>query len=331
MRKGKTMQKKWNFRKIMDNFMMEMILLGLVIIMSCLSDKFLIPANLLNILRNISMQGVLAFGMTIIMIGGELDLSVASSIALSGVIIAKVGGSFQEAGMSLDIGCLVGMVVALLVCILTGTVNGWLRIRFNIPSMIVTLAMQYVLYGFAAIISKGFPIITLPGWYGIIGSGYLGGVIPISAVIFIVVAFITYVILSKTKFGRNVYAVGGNAESARLSGINVNRTKILALVIVQICCFISGVMLSSQVMSGTFTFAKGWEMTAISAVIIGGVALAGGQGKMRGTIVGIIFLGVILNGMTLLGINDYAQYIVRGTLIVVAVILNALRGFVGKK
>lgn len=324
------MQGKLNTRKIIDEYMLELILLGLIIIMSFLSSKFLMPGNLLNILRNISMQGVLALGMTIVMIGGELDLSVASSIALVGVIIGYIGGKCQDAGMSLTAGCLIGMVAAVCVCIIVGLINGWLRMRFTIPSMIITLAMQYILYGIAALISKGFPIITFPQWYSVFGSGYIG-IVPIPAIIFIVVALITYLILSHMKYGRNVYAVGGNPEAARLSGINVKKTKIISMVIVQICCFISGVMLSSQVMSGTFTFAKGWDMTAISAVIIGGVALSGGKGKIRGTVVGIIFLGVILNGMTLLGVNDYAQYIVRGGLIVLAVILNALKDSLGRK
>lgn len=322
---GLKMKSKINTKKILDEYMLEIILLGLVAIMSLLSNKFLLPSNLLNILRNISMQGVLAFGMTIVMIGGELDLSVASSIALTGVVIAVVGGKIQDAGMSLTLGCIIGILVALIISILTGAVNGWLRIKFNIPSMIVTLAIQYVLYGIAALVSKGFPVISLPAWYSVFGSGRIGS-IPVPAIIFVIMAIVTYVILAQTKFGRNVYAVGGNVEAARLSGINVNKTKILAMIIVQICCWISGIMLSSQVLSGTFTFAKGWDMTAISAVIIGGVALAGGQGKMRGTVVGVIFLGVILNGMTLLGVNDYTQYIVRGALIVFAVILNALRG-----
>lgn len=318
------MDNKYNIKKVLDEYMLEFVLLGIIIVMSFLTDKFLLPGNLLNILRNISMQGVLALGMTIVMIGGELDLSVASSIAFVGVIIAVTGDKMQKIGISLSVGCILGMVLALMVCIAVGFLNGWIRMKFNIPSMIVTLAMQYILYGAAAIISKGFPIITLPSWYGVFGSGYVG-IVPIPAILFVIVAVVTYLILSQMKYGRNVYAVGGNAEAARLSGINVGKTKIISMIIVQICCFVSGVMLSSQVMSGTFTFAKGWDMTAISAVIIGGVALSGGKGKIRGTVVGIIFLGVILNGMTLLGVNDYAQYIVRGALIIFAVILNAFR------
>jgi sugar transport system permease protein len=203
--------------------------------------------------------------------------------------------------------------------------NGWLLTKFKMPSFIITLAMLNVLYGITAIISKGFPVTTLPPWYNVLGAGRFFGVIPVPAVILMIVFAITFMIMNYTKFGRMVYAVGGNPESARLSGINVKRVKITVMVIVQVCAAIAGVLVSSQVMSGSSTFGKGWEMISISSVIIGGASLFGGIGRVWGTFVGLIFLGVIINGMTLLNINEYAQYVVRGGLILVAVLINTVQ------
>lgn len=319
-------KKKNSILGTLTNYTLEVLLVVLFVALSFVSDYFLTLNNLLNMLRNIALQGVIAFGMTIVIVSGELDLSISSSVALTGVLIGLIGGSISTAGiLPLKYAILVGIAVALAVSITVGIVNGWLITRFKIPAMIVTLAMQNVLYGIAAVISKGFPIVTFPEWYSIIGSGRVFGVIPVPVIVLLVMFAITYFQLSFTKFGRAAFACGGNAEAARLSGINVQKTKIKAMILIQICCVISGIMLSSQVMSGTFSFARGWEMNAIAAVIIGGASLAGGIGNMRGTLLGIIFIGILTNGMTLLNVNDYVQYIVRGGLIIFAVLLSTVK------
>lgn len=310
--------------KILRKYTLEIILVITIIVLSFLSPYFLTVNNLFNILRNISLQGVIAFGMTIVIVAGELDISISSSVALTGVITALVAGNLESAGiMSRSAGVIPGMVLSLIVSIIIGFMNGWLVTRYKIPAMIVTLAMQNILYGIAALISRGFPVITLPNWYSFIGSGRVLKVVPFPVVILLIFFAITFFLLSYTKYGRAVFAVGGNAEAARLSGLNVKKTKIISFIIIQVCCWFSGIMLSSQVMSGTFTFAKGWEMTAISSVVIGGASIAGGIGNMWGTMLGIIFLGVLTNGMTLLNVNDYTQYVVRGALIIFAVLLSA--------
>ena len=320
------LKKKPPVFKVLTNYTLEIVLLLLVVVLSFVSDHFLNVDNLLNMLRNIALQGIIAFGMTIVIVSGELDLSISSSVALTGVVIGLMGGKLESAGiMPLEYGVIVGMVLALILAIFIGFVNGWLITTFKMPAMIATLAMQNILYGVAAVISKGFPVITFPSWFSYLGSGRLFGVIPFPVLILLIAFVITFFLLSYTKFGRAAFACGGNAESARLSGINVKRTKILSMIVIQICCVVSGIMLSAQVMSGTFSFAKGWEMNAISSVIIGGASLAGGIGKMRGTLLGIVFIGILTNGMTLLNVNDYIQYIVRGALIVFAVLLSALK------
>ena len=313
-------------RRILNKYMLELILFLLIVVISITTRGFFTIANLFNILRNVSLQGCIAFGMTMVIICGEIDLSIGSTVALTGVIVGLTSGKLAKLNiMSMEQAVVVGMVLALLVAALSGLFNGWLLTRFKMPSFIITLAMMNVLYGAAAIISNGFPVTSLPKWYNVIGAGRIFGVIPVPAFVLLLVFAVNFIIVGHTKFGRSVYAVGGNAEAARLSGINVKKVKIVAMMTVQVCAAISGILVSSQVMSGSSTFGRGWEMTAISSVIIGGASLSGGLGSVSRTFVGIIFLGVLINGMTLLNVNEYYQYVVRGLLILIAVLINTIQ------
>lgn len=316
----------FNIKKITNKFALEIVLVTLILVMTFISDSFLTSANLLNILRNMSLQGVIAFGMTMVIICGEIDLSVGSTVALSGVIIGLTTGKLASSGiMPMEQAVVAGIIFSLIVASIIGLFNGWLLTRFKMPSFIITIAMLWLLYGVAAFISKGFPVTTLPAWYNFFGAGMLFGVIPVPALVLVIVFVIVLIVMNYTKFGRSVYAAGGNPESARLSGINVKKVKMSVMVISQICAAISGILVSSQVMSGSFTFGKAWEMTAISAVIIGGTSMSGGIGKVKGTFIGLIFLGVIFNAMTLKGVDEYVQYIVRGGLIIAAVLINTIQ------
>jgi ribose/xylose/arabinose/galactoside ABC-type transport system permease subunit len=313
-------------KKILNKYMLEMILVLLIVFMAFTTRGFFTINNLLNVLRNVSLQGCIAFGMTMVIIAGEIDLSIGSTVALTGVIVGLTSGKMANAGiLPMEQAVVIGMVLGLLAAAAAGLFNGWLLTRFKMPSFIITLAMMNVLYGIAAIISRGFPVTTLPSWYSVFGAGRLFNVIPVPAVVLLMVFAVVFVLVGYTKFGRSIYAVGGNAEAARLSGINVRKVKMVAMMGVQVCAGISGILVSSQVMSGSSTFGRGWEMTAISSVIIGGASLQGGIGKVSRTLVGLIFLGVIINGMTLLNVNEYAQYVVRGLLILVAVLINTIQ------
>jgi ribose/xylose/arabinose/galactoside ABC-type transport system permease subunit len=199
-----------------------------------------------------------------------------------------------------------------------------MRTRYQVPSFITTLALMTGLSGAAELITNGFPLTPFPGWYNFIGGGYLAG-IPFPAILFLATFVLLQFLMNYTTFGRSVYAVGGNAEAARLSGINVGRVKMMALGITAFLAALSGVMVSSEIMSGTATTAKGWELDVIAAVIIGGTSLMGGVGRIWGTMVGVIFLGVLMNGMTLLNVSEYWQHVVRGVIILVAVLLNLLQ------
>jgi len=269
------------------------------------------------------MQGIIAFGMTMVMIAGEIDLSVGSSVAFSGCISAWIVKIMTEAGFPPVLAVIFGILIALVAGFMLGSFSATIRNRYEVPTFIITLALMTSLFGFANLITGGFPITAFPMWYNFLGGGYLLG-IPFPAIIFIIVFFCVNFIMTSTTFGRSVYAIGGNMEAARLSGIEVGRIKLIIMGLTSMLMALSGVMVASQIMSGTATTAKGWELDVISAVVIGGTSMSGGSGTIKGTFIGIIFLGVLVNGMTLLNINEYWQYVVRGFLILGAVLLNVV-------
>ncbi len=310
---------------IIRKYMMEIILLLLFILLAVFAPGFTRGTNLLGILRNMAIVGVIAFGMTMVIISGEIDLSVGSAIAFYCVLLATFTGSFEAAGIPRESGVLLSIVITLIISIAVGILIGLIRTKFGVPSFIITLAMLNVLYGLSAIISNGFPVTTFPAWYNNIGAGQLFGIIPLPALWLAIVFIVVFIVMNYTRFGREVYAVGGNQESARLSGINVNKVKVLTLTSVQFLAALASIIMSSQVMAGSSTFGKGYELDVIASVIIGGASLSGGIGKVWGTFVGIIFLGVMINGMTLLRFDDYVKYVVRGALILVAVLINTIQ------
>lgn len=278
-------------KKRTNNFlldhMIELLLVVMIIALSIAEPKFIGVVNILNVLRNCAMKGVIAYGMCLVIISGEIDLSVGSQVALSAVIAAWVSKNLSAAGvMPQTLGAVVGVIAAIAVAMLIGTFHAWARHKFGMPSFIVTLANLNILYGLAAIICGGFPITDcFPDWYVKLGTGRIFG-IPVPALIFILVFFLFWFLMEKTELGRQIYAVGGNAEAARLNGISVWRTRLFVMCIVQLMCVLSGVMNSAQVRSATFGFGRGWETQIISSVVIGGTSMLGGIGTVWGTLIG---------------------------------------------
>ena len=303
-------------KKKTNNFlldhMIELLLVVIIIALAIVEPAFLRPSNLLNVLRNSAMKGVIAYGMCLVMIAGEIDLSVGSQVALSAVIVAWISKTLNDvagiplalgavivawvtktlnavAGVPLVLGALIGVVAAVAVGMLLGVFHAWSRHKFGMPSFIVTLATLNIMYGLAAIICGGFPITACyPDWYIFLGTGRIAG-IPVPALIFVAVFFVFWFITEKTTLGRQIYAVGGNAEAARLNGISVWKTRLFVLCIVQLMCVLSGVMNSAQVRSATFGFGRGWETQIISSVVIGGTSMLGGIGTVWGTLIGVLF------------------------------------------
>lgn len=317
-----SIERKERFLKI-DDLILEGILLVIILLLSLTAPGFFTTPNLLNVLRNVSMQGIIAFGMTMVIISGEIDLSVGSAVAFAGCLTAYIAKGLSEE--------IAGAAVVALATLITlgvgfaiGMFTGFIRTKFGVPTFIITLALMAALSGIANLLTGGFPLTPFPEWYNFLGGGYLFG-IPFPAIIFLLTFGITHFLMNFTSFGRAIYAVGGNMEAARLSGVNVKFIKMMALSITASLTALSGIMTSAQIMSGTPTAAKGWELDVISAVIIGGTSLMGGSGRIWGTFIGVVFLGVIINGMTLLNVSEYWQYVVRGALILGAVLLNQIQ------
>ena len=304
---------------------LEVILLALCAVLAALAPNFLTTDNLLNVLRNVSMQGLIALGMTMVIIAGEIDLSVGSMVAFAGCLTAWLAAALGPGALGLPVTAAVAAAIALALIAgcSAGLLSGLLRNRFGVPSFISTLALMTALSGAAELITGGFPLTPFPAWYNFLGGGYLLG-IPFPALVFLAAFGGAHLLMNYTAFGRAVYAVGGNAEAARLSAINVAAVRGAVLALTSTMAAASGVLQSSEIMSGTATTAKGWELDVIAAVIIGGTSFTGGVGRVWGTMVGIVFLGVIMNGMTLMNLSEYWQHVVRGGLILLAVLINRL-------
>jgi ribose/xylose/arabinose/galactoside ABC-type transport system permease subunit len=301
-------------------YTMELILLAVGAVLVASAPGFATLGNALNVLRTVAMLGVIAFGMTAVIISGEIDLSVGAGVALSGCIVAWFSGALS-ASLGSAAAVAIGIVIAMAVGAATGIFTGKIREWFNVPTFITTLALFTALRGLANLITGGFPLTDLPDWFGFLGAGDLLGV-PFPVYVFLTVFAFMHFLMTFTSFGRAVYAVGGNAEAARLSGIAVYSVKTITLAITGVLTAITGTLIASQIGSGTGTTATGMELDVISATIIGGTSLFGGKGRVWGTLLGVLFLGCISNGMTLLNVSDYWQYVVRGAIILGAVLLN---------
>ncbi len=331
-------------RKSMKVFLVdhaiEVVLVVLVVGMAIGVPNFITWGNWMNIFRANSLKGIIAFGMTMAIIAGLIDLSIGSTVALAGVIVARLCRDLSAGGMNLDLACIIGMCIALVVAIAIGWLHGVFSHKAAMPPFIVTLVTLNALYGAAGMLSGGFPIANqFPEWFNVLGGGRipvpesiahvfgresLEG-IPVPVIVLLLAFALVYFLMHYTTTGRSVYATGGNAEAARLSGINVGATKVVCFIIVQVLAVVSGFMTSGQLLAASFSFGRGWELDVIAAVIIGGTSFTGGMGTVWGTLLGVIFMGVLSNGMTLLNFDIYVQFVVRGAVMFVAVWISSYR------
>lgn len=307
----------------LTDWLLEGILLILIVVFSIIANNFLTIGNMWNIVRSISFKGIIACFATMLIVAGEMDLSVGSTVALAGVITAIVNKTLAGMGMNSTLSCIIGMIVTLVLSGCLGYMMSIFVTKLTVPSFIVTLAGMQIFKGAALIIANGFPIQGYPKWFKFLGSGYVGPV-PFPAIVFIILLCVTWFIMRHTPFGRSIYAIGSNREAAKLSGIDVNGVRTTIFVLTSVSAGLAGILVSAQLNSGSPNVGSSYEMDVISSVIIGGASLSGGAGTIKGTLIGCIFLGVILNAMTLLGISDYWQYVIRGALILFAVFLNTM-------
>lgn len=305
----------------------------LVIIFSILSPTFLLPSTLLMIAKHVALYGILAIGMTYVIISGGIDLSVGSIVALVGMI---AGGMIVE-GVTIEaLGiCVFPQVWSIVViCLLLGALIGWMNglfiTRFNVDPFITTLGTMYIASGLASLRSKGSTFSGLKGNPDLGNTGFeiFGGStfsIPNAALILLVFAVVAAFVLKRTPFGWHVYSTGGNEKAARLSGVKVDKVKMRTYIISGVCAAVVGLITASQLQAANPNNGSGWEMNAIAAVVLGGTSMSGGIGSIGGTIVGAFVIGVLNDGMVMCGVSEYWQKIIKGAVIIIAVIIDQVQ------
>lgn len=307
----------------LNKYGIVIILLAMFIAFSLLSEGFFTTRNIFNIIRQISFMGLIAIGVTMVIITGGIDLGSGSVLALAAVVatsLAQIQTSATLKYPGLIVPVIVPIGAALAIGALTGVINGSLIAKFKIPPFIATLGMMTVARGFALIYSNK-PLSQLTPEYNFIGQGEIFGV-PFPVIILITVAILAHIMLNNVPFGRYIYALGGNEQAARISGVNTDRVKIGVYTIAGLLSGMAGLVVSSRVGSGQPGQGMGIELDAIAAAVIGGTSLSGGIGTIWGTIVGALIIGVLDNGLILLNVDQYWITIVKGTIIVVAVIID---------
>lgn len=290
-------------------------LILLIIIVSILNPSFLSISNIFNVLRQVSISAIIAFGMTFVILTGGIDLSVGSTLALTGAIAASMlaGGTDP----------IIAMLVALALGLLLGAINGVVITKGKVAPFIATLATMTVYRGLTLVYTNGKPISGLGDHYAfqLFGKGYFFG-IPVPVITTIIAFLVLYFVLHKTTYGRKVYAVGGNEEASKLSGINADLVKIGVYAISGLLAALSALILTSRLNSAQPTAGESYELDAIAAVVLGGTSLNGGKGWIFGTLIGALIIGVLNNGMNLIGVSSFWQQVVKGIVIILAVLLD---------
>lgn len=295
---------------VMLNYGIVMILVVLLVIFSIASRNFLKASTIFTILKQVSTVGIVSVGMTFVMLTGGIDLSVGSIIG-----VAAVGAAtFMQIGLHPVLACL----FALLLGTLFGGANGFFVNFFSIPALIGTLGTMTSLRGVAYLITDGLPVFGFSDSFSTFAQGSLG-IIPYPVIVMVFVFIVAGYVLSRTKTGRYLYGVGGNEEASRLSGINVKKIKYIAYSVSGLLAALAGIILLSRTNSGQPAAGSGYEMDAITAVVLGGVSISGGEGQLGLVVVGVIIMGVLTTGMIMCNINDYIQQVIKGLVLVFAV------------
>lgn len=293
-------------------------LLVLCLFLSFASDKFLSVRNFLNIFDQITVLGIMAVGMTLVILIGGIDLAVGSVMALSMMVLGYLN---VVAGLPMGI----AIPLALLAAALNGLVAGILITRFNVPAFIATLAMMSITRGLANMITDGQQIIGFPPWFNTMAIQRFGGFLTMTVAVMLVVFIVGLLYQRYRHGGRVLYAIGGNAEVARLAGINVQRATVFVYVVCSFLAGVSGMMLAARLDSVQPSSGMSYELDAIAAVVIGGTSLSGGTGGIGGTIVGVVIIGVLRNGLNLLSVSPFLQQVIIGAVIVMAVMAETYR------
>jgi inositol transport system permease protein len=319
---------------ILSKYTIFIILFVMIIFLAIASPVFLTGRNIVNIFTAEAGRGLLAFGVAFCIISRGIDLSMGSVVAVSSVFSAALVQELTYATLIIKNLVYIPAWVAVLVGVVLGTLfgvfNGLLIAYTKIPPFIATLGSQVIARGVALLFTNAYPVPMLRADFTIIGQGNMFGAIPNIVIVFLVFAVIAYILLNMTKFGKNVYAIGGNVEAARAAGIKVERNLVAIYTWSALCSAVAGVMITSRAASGIASLGIGYELDAIAAATVGGVSHTGGIGTITGVMGGILVLGVINNGLLILGVSPYLQQIIKGIIIIVAVIFD-MRKIVRKK
>lgn len=309
--------KNVNIKELLVKYKSLLGLVLLIAVVSILNPSFLSPKNIMNILRQTSVNAVIAAGMTFVILTGGIDLSVGSILGISGAVCASILVSGQNV--------VIAVLAALVVGAVVGFLNGFIISKGKLQPFIATLATMTVLKGLTLVYTNGNPITLgsneLAMSFGKIGGGTILG-IPTPAMIMILVFMVCYYILHNTKMGRYTYALGSNEEATKLSGLNTDKIKIWVYTISGILASIAGIIITSRLYSAQPTAGSGYELDAIAAVVLGGTSLNGGKGKITGTIIGALIIGVLSNALNILDVSSYYQTMVKGAVILLAVLLD---------
>ncbi len=300
---------------ILSKYGIYAALIILILVFSLASEAFLTQINILNVLRQVSIVGICAVGMTFIIITGGIDLSVGSMIGLSGMILATL--------VSMGYDPLLAFGVTMLVGSLLGLLTGGIINSIGIPPLIATLGMMTILRGMAYVISGGLPIYGIPDSIKWLGQGYVAG-IPVPVILMAIVFVVGWIVLTRTVFGRQVYGVGGNDEASRLSGVDGNRVRYYVYFLGYALATFAGIILMARINSGQPRAGTNYELDIITAVVLGGVSIMGGIGSLPRVFAGVLIMGILANGMVLMNVNEFVQWVVKGTVLLAAVSLDRL-------
>ena len=297
------------FKNIIRQYGILIGLIGLITVFSILSERFFTISNMLIVMRQTSIVAFLGVGMTFVILGAGIDLSVGSVLAFSGAVAA---GVMQNEGIFL------GILAGLAVGTALGAFSGLVITKLKIPAFIATLAMMAIARGSTLVYTDGRPITGLPSSFAFLGRGYIGN-IPFPIILMLIIFVLAYIILKLTRFGRYVYATGGNINAARASGIKVNNIIISNFAISGFFSGLTGIILASRLNSAQPTAGMGYELDAIAAVVLGGTNLFGGEGELWGTLIGAFIMGILNNGLNMLNVSSFYQQVVKGIVILIAV------------
>lgn len=307
--------KKNQLKELLGKLGPVLALLVLMVIVTILNPNFIAPINLLNLLRQVSVNALIAFGMTFVILTGGIDLSVGSTLALSGALVAGMIASGLDPILAMIIGVVIGGFL--------GAVNGLLITKGKMAPFIATLATMTIYRGATLVYTDGNPITGIGDSFifKFIGRGYLFN-IPVPVILMLIAFVLLYVLLHKMTFGRKTYAIGGNEKASYIAGIKIDKVKTLIYALSGMMASVAGIIITSRLNSAQPTAGQAYEMDAIAAVVLGGTSLSGGKGRIFGTLIGALIIGTLNNGLNLLGVSSFYQQIVKGIVIIIAVLLD---------